>query len=236
MTANEMSYEFDVLYDKIASLSSPGYTAKEKSVFLTKAQSIYVDKYNSRENKEKFRRDFDNILRTVDISTSSTAQDTGKPNGTRYDLPADFLYPKSEEVTITHSTACYNNKRIMVVPMTEDRYSIQVKNPFKKPRVNGLADDCAWRMDFYDNTNGVKRVDLITDGVFTISTYHLTYLKKPADIVPVLTGDTSTTVQSDCELNETCHNEIVEMAVRIASGVTNPQEYQIKVNEEQLNN
>lgn len=232
-----MSYEFDVLYDKIASLASPGYTAKEKSTFFTKAQEVYFDRYSDNEGKEKYRRSFDNILRTVAITSSSSAQDTGKPNGTRYDLPSDFFKPKSEEVTISHSATCYNGKRIRVVPMTEDQYAIKVYDPFTKPGVNGNSGDCVWRMDFNDNASGgTKRVDLITDGTFTISTYHLTYYKKPNDIVPLLTGDSSTTTQSDCELDSSCHREIVEIAVRIASGTTNPQEYQIKLNEEQINN
>jgi hypothetical protein len=40
----------------------------------------------------------------------------------------------------------------------------------------------------------------------------------------------------DSELGSTVHRELVEIAVRIAAGVTTPQEYQIKLNEEQLNN
>lgn len=235
MNANEMSYEFDVLYDKIASLSSPGYTDKEKSVFLTKAQEIVVKRYQPAEYLERRRQDMANLTKTVDISTASTTQDTGKPNGTRYDLPSDFLYPESEEATITSSEACYNNKRILVRPAREDEYSLQIKNPFVRPQVKGTDYDSCWRMDFFNNTNGTKRVDLITDGTFTINTYHLTYFRRPADIIPY-TGDGTTSAQSDCELGETVHREIVDIAIRIASGITQPQEYQLKLNEEKINN
>lgn len=237
MTANEMSYEFDVLYDSIASLDSPGYTAQEKSVLLTKAQEIFVDRYNKAEYTERRRRDLANLTRTVDISTASTTQDTGKPNGTRYDLPTDLMYIESEEVTIGHSETCFNGNRIMVIPQTEDAYAIQKYDPFKKPQVIGSSYDCFWRMDFNDNASGgSKRVDLITDGTATVSTYHLTYIKTPVDIVPVIAGDSSTTTVSNCELNDTAHREIVEMAIRLAAGTTKPQEYQLKVNEEKINN
>jgi hypothetical protein len=235
MNANEMSYEFDVIYDKVASAESPGYTDKEKSIFLSKAQEILTKRYQPAEFTERRRRDFANITKTVDITSASTTQDTGKPNGTRYDLPTDFMYAESEEATITSSNSCFNNTRIPVDVKREAEYTTQIKNPFKKPMVNGGIHDCAWRMDYNDNTNGIKRVDLITDGTFSIGTYHLTYAKKPVDIVP-FTGDNTTTAQVDCELNDTIHRELVEVAVRIASGVTTPQEYQIKLNEEKINN
>ena len=81
-----------------------------------------------------------------------------------------------------------------------------------------------------------KLVQLITDGTFDISTYHITYMKQPNGIVPVLAGDSSTTVQIDSEIDDTAHKDIVEIAVRIATGAIAAQEYQIAVNEEKINN
>ena len=69
----------------------------------------------------------------------------------------------------------------------------------------------------------------------SIGTYHLTYFREPVDIVP-FTGDGSTSAQVNCELGFTIHHELVELAVRIASGITNPNEYQVKLNEERINN
>jgi len=235
MTANEMAYQFDVLYDKVASESSPGYTAKEKSVFLSKAQSVLINDY-IKEFSETNRRNFDNIIKNIDITTQSSIQDTGKPNGIRYDIPSDLMYIIGEEVTISHSDACFNNKRIMVIPIPKDSYTININNPHRKPKVTGNAYDCVWRLDFTNDTNGNKRVELITDGTFTISKYHLTYLKTPVDIVPVITGDSSTTTQVDSELNDTAHTQIVDIAVRIATGVTSPELYKMKLTEEQLDN
>lgn len=244
MDANEMSYEFDVLFDKIASFSSPGYTAKEKSVFLTKAEEILCNRYQSAEFAEKRRRDLANMTRTVLIQTPSSTQDVSKPNAVRYDLPADLMYIESEFVTVTSTKACFDNSKlarnqIPVIPKREDEYVIQIRNPHKKPLLEGSTYDCVWRLDFYDNTaanGGTGRVDLITDGTFDVVAYRVTYFKKPAGIVPVIPGDTSTTTQVDSELNFTAHREIVDIAIRIAAGVTNPQDYQIKLNEEKINN
>ena len=231
-----MSYQFDVLFDKIASFESPGYTAREKSVFLTKAQDILVEKLQPKESPEQIRKKLDNIIRVVDITTQATEQDTGKPNGVRYELPSDFMFSESEEVTISHANDCFDGRRIMVIPKRKDEYALQKYNPHKKPLVKGSDYDCAWRLDFYNDSTGTKRVELITDGTFTIDKYHLTYMKRPVSIVPLISGDSSTTVQSDCELDESIHREIVETAVRIASGAIESQGYQIKLNEEQINN
>jgi hypothetical protein len=108
MNANEMSYEFDVLYDRVASAGSPGYTDKEKSVFLTKAELVLIDRYAPREYTERRRRDFANITSSVDITTQS--------------LPSDFMYAESEEVTISSSNTCFDSSRIMVLPKREDEY------------------------------------------------------------------------------------------------------------------
>lgn len=237
MDANQMRYEFDVLFDKITSLDSPGYTDREVSVFLTKAQDIFIkngyNPFNSLEQTDRRRREFVELKRNYNSSTPSTSQVGVNPNGTFYDLPADFMLPLKEECTIASSNPCIQNTRISINVITEDEYTIQLKNPFKRPAAQGLDTDFAWRLDF--SQNGNKRVELITDGTFTISTYHLRYLKEPQDIVPV-TGDGTTTTQLDCELDNLSHREIIDIAVRIAAGVTTPQDYQIKVNEERVNN
>lgn len=235
MNANEMAYSFDILYDKIVSGSSPGYTNREKSIFLTKAQDILVDRYQGLEGDESRRVNLSNIKRTVEISTLSANQGIGKPFGYRYDLPSDYLYPLSEEVTVVSSNDCLNGNRVRVVPKREDEYSIQIHNPLKRPAVIGSAGDLVWRI-FNGDDGTANKVDIITDGTFTIGSYFLTYYKQSADIIPVTAGDLSTTVQSDSELNNSCHEEIVEIAVRIASGVTTPQDYQITLNEEKINN
>ncbi len=241
MDANEMAYQFDILYDKIASDSSPGYTSREKGVFLTKAQAVFVDRFQAHEYDGKRVRDLDNITKTVRLVTPSSTQDIGKPNGVRYNLPDDFLYSKSEEVVIASDTECLNGNRVLVVPIREDAYAIQINNPFKKPSIKGSAGDYIWRLvfsDYTDTTNSgaiTKRVDLVSDGLATISEYYLTYLKQPGDIVPVVVGDSSTTVQGDCELNDSCHLDVIEIAARIAAGVTDPASYQLKLNEEKIN-
>ena len=78
MDANQMRYEFDVLFDKITSLDSPGYTDQEVSVFLTKAQDIFIkngyNPFNSLEQNDRRRREFVELKRNYNSSTLSTAR------------------------------------------------------------------------------------------------------------------------------------------------------------------
>lgn len=242
MNANEMSYQFDVLFDKIASFDSPGYTAKEKSVLLTKAQDIFIDKNYQDDHSEKSKKDFSEITNSVFLtSLSSSTTYEPKPNGVFFDVPDDLLYVKSEAVNVNSSNLCLNGYRVRVKPVRDDEYELQKHNPHKKPKVIGASHDLIWSLpvsDYLNTSTGTtkKRVQLISDGSVSIVGYYLTYLRKPNDIVPLLTGDSSTTTQSDCELGESSHREIVEIAIRIASGAIESQGYQIKLNEEKINN
>lgn len=245
MTANEMKYEFEVLFDKIASFSSPGYTDQEVQLFLTKGQHIFVKEgynpFNSLDKNARRRREFVELKRNYSTTSQSSLQTGVHPNGYFYDLPTDFMLPLKEEVTISSkdtngnvTNACIEGIRIPVKPITEDEYNVQKFNPFKKPEAKGFSTDFAWSLEFHQNNN-VKRTEIITDGNFTISEYHLRYLKEPVEIIP-FTGDGSTSAMQNCELDELAQKEIIDIAVRIASGATVAQEYQIKINEEQLNN
>lgn len=229
-----MAYEFNILYDKISSSGSPGYTDKEIGVLLTKAQQVYLqeifDPYKSFEETEKRRKEFALIKKpfTGTVSSSQTGIHT---NGQFFDLPTDCLYVMQEEVVITSANACYNNKIIKVKPVTENEYNLNRNNPYKKPAPDALV----WRMDFNNpNSTQVPRHELITDGTFTINSYRGRYLKYPQDIVPFTPDGTTSAIQNS-ELPNIAHRPIVDIAVRIATGVTNPPEYQVKLNEQKVN-
>lgn len=232
MTAAELKENFLVLYDKVTNFAAPGYEDYEINIFLNKAQEQLIKRYyNYKGNKykegfeetEKRRKDLSELTRNADLSATSisSSQSGISPNGVLYDLPSELLYTLREEVTIKSNDSCLNGNRISVKPITHDEYTINKKNPFKRP-----DSTLVWRLDYgRDNqTTNQRRHELITDGSFNITTYHLRYLKRPLDID--VNGTTS-------ELDESVHREIIDIAVRIAAGITDPASYQIKVNEEQ---
>lgn len=236
MTAAEMEIEFDILYDKITNFAAPGYSQLEKSIFLTKAQDrVVLQEYNPQGNKyltgfeatEQRRKDLQELVVGTTLTTPSTSQTNVLPNGMFFDLPSDCLYALSEEATVASTESCVNGKRYKVKPITHDEYTINNTNPFKKPFANP-ADGLLWRLDY----SGRKH-EIIRPSNTTITSYHLRYLKRPQ---PIIIG--SNTVNSvvgplNCTLNNILHTRIIDEAVKIATGITDPQFYQMKQAEKQ---
>ena len=175
---------------------------------------------------------------------SDNRQIGSKADGTFFELPTDFLYTIQEEATIEDPCATQPvdtaepkiTKIIEVKPITHDYYLKNKKNPYKKP-----YDELVWRLDFskvkFSSTpNGGtaenkehKRHELITDANTTVTEYRVRYIKKPNPIITA-TGITieGVTTVSNCELNSITHRAIVDEAVALASGVTNPETFQIR--------
>lgn len=222
MTANQMADELEVLFDKITNNDSPGYEDAELSTVLTKAQERFVFQNYAGTNKlkeafeetEKRRKDLNELTSNSDITTSSASQTGALPNGVFYDLPTDFMFAISEQVTISSTDTCHNGNRIKVKPITHDLYAENISNPFKKPDTS-----LVWRLDFSRTTASTdpKRHELITDGTYTISSYHLRYLRQLPNIV---VDRTTTTNQVNCILNETTHRRIIDTAVEILLEIT----------------
>ena len=68
MTTNEFEWEFDVLYNNIASNAAPGINSYEKSVLLTKAQDELIKNYFNPQGN-KYKEGFDgSAKRQIDFS------------------------------------------------------------------------------------------------------------------------------------------------------------------------
>lgn len=233
MTALEMHKEFLILYDKITNFDAPGYTPEELSRFLSKAQErVFFDSYHPLSNKfregfeqtEARRKDLQELV-IPNFALTATASQTGVlPNGKFYDLPTNCLFVVAEQVITSSSDLCKNNKRIRVKPITNDYYGINVNNPFKKPNINNYV----WRLDYQ-----TRRHEIITDGTFDIANYYISYIKILNPIIIDSSIIDGVTGPQNCQLNAIMHRRIVDEAVKIATGVTDPQLYQIKTIEQQ---
>lgn len=210
----DMKKEFLISYDKVANLSSPGFTDDEISVFLSQAQeriikqrySFHSNKYgDSFEETEKRRRELQGLISpSVDstgaLKTTVSQSQLGKlsTDSVIYDLPEDHWLSVLEYVVTDDD--CNVTKE--VIPTTRDEYFSNRHNPFLKPNKNKV-----WRIDS-DKIGNIYRSELITDGS-EILEYHVQYLKKPNDII---VGDNPV----PCELHDNIHREIVSEAVNIA--------------------
>lgn len=246
MTSQEMKQRFLLLYDKVTNLAAPGYIDSEISIFLTKSQDRITKRYyNHKGNKykdgfeetEKRRKDLSELIRgprdnSGNLLTSSSSSQSAvvDVNGEFFDLPEDFLYAISERIKVKDSTdrCLADGALVNVKPITHDEYTANIDNPFKNP-----SNSLAWRMDFSRETAGdgnIKRHEIITNGNYKVDEYLLRYIKRPREID--IDGSLTGSVQ-DSELDESIHEEIVDEAVMIATGITNPNEYQIKMSETQ---
>jgi hypothetical protein len=231
MTANQMADELELKLDRSDSFGSPGYEDFELSSVLSEAQTLYVKKYFDELNNRK-GKGFEEIeirnqglaalikdAASCPISASQVGVIVnGDVAGKFFDLPLDHMYTIFEECTLD-KTDCTSGEPtiayIIVVAHNEiQRFSW---NKYKKPfsKTYGLAR--VWRGEFSRVTSGIlpsapataKRHELFTDKTFNITNYHIRYVKNPLSIV---VDRTTSANQRNCELDDSTHRVIVDIA------------------------
>lgn len=226
MNTNEFKLEFNLLYDNIGSSAAPGLDDYEISVYLTTAQEELVkttytgnDKIGKAfEGNERRRRELNELVKT-NLSSTIVAGDSIVSNSVFFKIPDDVFYIINEQVKLSSSDICLNDKYIMVKPTTHDEFLVSMKNPFRKPNKNK-----AIRLDL--SSIGVDKVVEIVSA-YTPVEYKLRYVKKPRPIVitdietnPDTSGLNLTVdgvnVITECELNPEIHREIINRAVENA--------------------
>lgn len=229
MTLDDFKLEFLILYDKVANFAAPGYLDEEISIFLTKAQErIILSLYSEDGNKykegfeetEKRRKQLQQLV-VPNVSLNLSTNQSGT-EGFAFDLPEDCLLIIKEKAKLS-GCACCNNEYKKVKPITHNELEINKDNPFKKP-----SEKLLWRLDIGDN-----RHDIILKEGTNITEYSISYIKKPKPIILDNSMIEGFTGPLECELNSIIHRQIIDEAVKIATGITDPQLYQIKTIERQ---
>ena len=125
MTNQEFRQQFDISYNAIASMSSPGIDDFELSVYLTTAQleiiKNYYDPLSNRKQKgfeatEKRRRDLNQLVKDYKTSTTITNSSNINSEAKFYTVPNDLFLIVNEKAKIT-SEDCYNNKTLTIKPI-----------------------------------------------------------------------------------------------------------------------
>jgi hypothetical protein len=234
-----MKYAFLLRFDKIDSLSSPGFDDREVADFLNQSQDrIFLRQYTPGANEygqgfemsEKRRRDLTELVSTAILTPSNySASQTGvHANGKFVDLPTKFLYAIEEYCTFNGST-----EPIPINVIEHDFYIANIRNPYKKPYKN-----LVWRMNVARASQGTgeesegnapsaKRHEIITHGP-EFDTYFVRFLIEPRRIV---VDEVTPVNQVSCQLDDSLHSMIVDEAVKIAVSIMQPDLYQIKTNE-----
>lgn len=248
MTATQMMYEFLVGYDIIANFEAPGYEPKEISTFLTKAQEEIVFDLLGKKDAytEEFKKVINKLKTIVEISNTSFSTPSGLyPNATLVELPAAVMLVHNDRVNMTatanHFYPSHAFTDVAVLPIDDDYYHANKKNPFKKPN-----DELVWRLD--QGTSILKHHIYVLPAECTLIKVILHYYRKPEPIIIVnsayVAGDgaidglswSNYTAQSkDCELDSFIHRKIVDKAVQLAYAATKDQTgFEISATKEQL--
>lgn len=218
MTTEEFSNEFDIATNAYLP-NGELFDEYEKSVFLTKAQEqIVLQLYNSFEKREFTKEILAPLIKTFVAKDEFTGvNENGEietelypisDNSYFYKLPDDLWLITFEEAVIDSKDKCLNNKRISVSPTTQDKLIKILKNPFKGPNENR-----ALRLNIANNI-----VEIITK--YDIRRYYIRYIKKLSPIILTKLTDTTSLSgivdRTECELHESIHRDILNMAVALA--------------------
>lgn len=225
MTAIEFSDQFDVMYNNIMSNAAPGLNEYEKSVFLTKAQDEVVKNYfNPKGNKyqegfdgsAKRQIDFSKLMKSssISLSTSNTSFDARAKVGT---LPSDVLVVINEVITLTSGGSPAGTRQ--VIPITYEEYTRLMSKPYKEPLKNQ-----AWRLITGQTSAATIEVIINNNDIAKSPAYKIRYVRKPNPIVVAnlasAVGDGvsvgGVSVMTECELDASIHQEILQRAVELA--------------------
>lgn len=220
MTNQQFLDFFYIQYDKVANLSAPGYTPAEISLIASEAQELlvvtnYMPKSNIiREGFEEIEKRIQDLgeLVTSDIITPAPYNPLlNMPNGVFVTLPNTLINDPTDysnvywftvfEEAIT-SMMCNNApKRVKIIEISHQEYRQLLDDPFNRP-----TDSKVWRMRFEN-----RRHELITDGTYSITGYHVRYIKKPTPIDLVTNPNAQVS-----QLSDHVHRELLRKTIELA--------------------
>lgn len=220
MNAIEMQYAFENRVGQIDVFENRRFDSDRIQDLLNITQEqkfydLYSKYYGSSATKfeftEKLRRELSNLISSFETTSFSSDIDDLFDNTVVVDLPSDFLYTITESCVVEKNGETGISK---VTPITYDEARENIDNPFLKP-----TDEFIWRLDFgYSGVTGAKKHELVGNDSITIQQYSVRYLRRPQNIIIHPTN------YKNCELDSSLHNEIVNMAVKMALGISGDQQ------------
>lgn len=241
MTANQMADELELKLDRSDSFGSPGYEDFELSSVLTEAQHLYIKKFYDEVNNRKLKGFQETEIRNQGLGaliqdapslTASASQVGVLRNGKFFDLPLDHMWTTFEEATIDKVDCTQEPIVAYIVTVGDSEIQRFDWSKYKKPFYKQHGEARVWRKEFSREVTGLfpsasataKRHELITDGTFNVTSYHIRYVKNPEAIVV----DRTTTANSrNCELDTFTHVVIVDIALDLMLQRVKEQKVQI---------
>lgn len=222
-SCEEWSYEFDLMYNNIASDKSPGLDEYEKSIFLTRAEkSIVLMLYKgtigpSFEATEEVSSYLDSLVKQQIVEPSYDVDESKllSPNSVVFKNPSDLLFRTVELCTISLGDC---EKEVIVEPVTQDEYWRTIRNPFKRYNKNRALRLCSVMSDTTSSDDNKGYVEIVSN--YEVEKYKVRYLSSPSPIILADLDDGHSidgeTEAMTCTLPETLHPLILAEAVRMA--------------------
>ena len=231
-----MITQFKLELDKTSGLTIPAYEAEEMYLWLNSGAMKFVktrysglnSKKQGFEQTQKRTDDLRTLVREKSITGANLIASTAKPNAYVADLTsltatlADiYLFALEEEVTITYTTTSADDilatsagSRQGVTEVTANDYRAHIDDPYSEHILH------------YEKAKPLRlflgdTVELITDGNYVISEYHIRYIAHPQIISSIIS----------CDLPEHTHEEIVKIAANMALENIEQPRYQSHANE-----
>jgi len=230
MNTEQFSNEFDVLLNTSSVIKPYGFKQGieldeyEKSVFLSHAQEELVRKTYRGQNfmKESFeetelmRRYIDRLIKqqTVTDKVTISSDESLSDRSVFFKLPTDLMVITLEQLELSSEDACFNNKKVDILPVRQDEYTMQKSNPFRKPTLKGRTNT-AWRLDYGNNQDRI--VEIIPPENSEASKYIVRYIRKPKPIVLANISPLdidSVSIVTESEIDSIFHRQILELAVQ----------------------
>lgn len=213
LSAAEMKYEAQIIYESIASAHAPGFTDKEWSVLLTQAQEKVVKNIikDGIDRNEENRRAIETLIKPATFGVAAYSGSVF-PN-------AYTLVKASNSDNIFHlidEFALVGTAYIKIKPITYEYYFSNHNNPFRKPSID--EDGYFWKLVQTAGTTSTSEI-IITDGSI-MTQYKCIFVQRPTPIIITALTDGTTidklSTQTDCALHHSVHREIVKQAATLA--------------------
>ena len=236
MTPTEIIRRFDVEYEFLASAGAPGIESLEKSELLNIAtEQLIVNRYNFKSNPQQYgfeetEKRIEDLGELVRYKTYTTFTPGFLPNSTTVELPNTLITSGSTDFSdvawfiifedcITDQLKCdsitdYETPEVKEINHNE--LKTLLKDPFNQPK----AERCIFR-----NRYEGRKIALITDGNFNVTSYTIGYIRKPQPV------DLDNSVGFSNFIPDHLQREIISNAVTLAlKGVGDPR-YNVYKNE-----
>jgi hypothetical protein len=229
MTISEMHYDWKLKIDKVDSFSKADFSPAEIDWLLNEAIMVIVKQRYGITNSK--RSGFESSQKRIDDLKSLQIKFPLQPGITPTPLASNLFEVSLDDLIyeywfLTRATVdvvkpnCVEKASLKLIQ--HDDLNFALNDPFNK------SDDTEVLYNFGRGSSGTSdSIYLYPDSTYPLGQVFIEYIKKPAKVS--LGGytylDGTLTTQQDCDLSEHLHNEIVDVAVQIASGIIESPEY-----------